>query len=65
MTTLNITSMNGDHLKFAYDLDVLKENTKSIYAIGMYGDEYRIEKKTGRVFKNGIQIAEKCEYEGV
>ena len=61
--TLNINSMNGNHLNYAYNLDVTKENNKSIYAEGMYGDEYKIEKKSKRVFKNSKQIADTCEYE--
>lgn len=59
---LNINSMNGNHLNFAYNLDVTKENNKSIYAEGMYGDIYRVEKSSKRVFMNGKQIADTCEY---
>jgi hypothetical protein len=40
--------------KWAFDLDYIKENSRSIYAEGMYGDTYRIEKKTNRVYINGI-----------
>lgn len=59
---MSINTMNGSHLNFAYNLNVTKENSKSIYAEGMYGDEYRIEKSSKRVFKNGKQIANTCEY---
>ena len=41
-----------DNNNFAYDTDYIKENSKSIYSEGMYGDEYRIEKNTNKVFKN-------------
>ena len=61
-TTVDINSMNGDYLRFAYNLDFVKENSKSIYAEGMYGDVYRIEKETTRVYKNGKQIAESSTY---
>ena len=62
MKMLNINSMNGNHLNFAYNLNVIKENRKSIYAEGMYGDVYKVEKESKRVFKNGKQIADTCEY---
>ena len=38
--------------KFAYNTDIEKDNKKSVYATGMYGDEYRIEKATNKVYKN-------------
>ena len=59
---LNIISMNGNHLNYAYDLEVINENSKSIYAEGLYGDVYRVEKGSKKVFKNGKQIASECEY---
>ena len=63
MYTVNINSMDGDYTKFAYYLDFIKENSKSIYAESpLYGDIYRIEKSTKRVFKDGKQIASTCEY---
>ena len=48
---------------FAFYTDFEKETSKSIYSIGMYGDEYRIEKATKKVFKNKkfIGIAEYFE----
>lgn len=51
---LNIewTSEKGQHY-FAYYLDVLKENSRSIYAEGYYGDIYRIEKASKKVYING------------
>lgn len=57
-TVLDINSMDGDHLRFAYLLNITEENSKSIYAQGMYGDTYRVEKATGKVFRNSKQIAE-------
>lgn len=63
MYTININSMDGDYTKFAYYLDFIKENSKSIYAESpIYGDIYRIEKKSKKVFKNDKQIASTCEY---
>lgn len=37
---------------FAYDTEILNENSKSIYSEGIYGDIYRIEKDSKRIFKN-------------
>lgn len=62
-TFVDINSMDGDYLRFAYYLDFIKENSKSIYCKGMYGDIYRIEKRTGKVFRNGKQIAETSEWQ--
>lgn len=62
MTTVDINSMNGNHLEFSYNMRLVKENSKSIYAQNMYGDTYKIEKKTKKVFYNGKQIADTCEY---
>lgn len=60
---INITSMNDDLCKFAYDLDYVKETSKSIYAKSpVYGWVYRIEKNTKKVFCDGKQIANTCEY---
>ena len=62
-STVNIHSMNDDFHYFAFNLEYIKENNKSIYAEStVYGDIYRIEKKTKKVFKNGKQIANTCEY---
>lgn len=63
ITTVSITSMDGDYKKFAFYLDFIKESSNSIYSQGMYGDIYRIEKKTGKVFRNGKQIAETSKWE--
>lgn len=41
----------GENL-FANDLEVICENSKSIYAEGMYGDKYRLVKGTGDVYVN-------------
>lgn len=59
---VDIHSMNSNYQRFAFDLDVIKENSKSIYAKGMYGDIYRIEKNTAKVYFNGELIADSCEY---
>ena len=40
---LDIYSMNDNRTKYALDLDIFKENSKSIYAKGMYGNIYRLE----------------------
>ena len=37
----------------AYYLDFIKENTRSIYAEGMYGNIYRVEKTTNRLYIDG------------
>lgn len=60
---VDIHSMNGDYGRFAFYLEYLKENSKSIYAeSSIYGWIYRIEKKTKKVFRDGKQIADTCEY---
>ena len=59
-TYLDITQMNGDG--FAYDLEITKENGRSIWAIGMYGDTYRVNKNTNAVYKNGKKIATTCHF---
>lgn len=61
-STVDINSMNGDYFRFAYNLDFMKENNKSIFACGMYGDIYRIEKATTAIFKNGKLIANSSTY---
>ena len=64
MTTyVNIHSLDGDYGNFRFYLNFTKETSKSIYCESpLYGDEYRIEKNTGKVFCNGKQIANTCEY---
>ena len=59
---LDIYSMNDNRTKYALDLDIFKENSKSIYAKGMYGNIYRLEKSTGAVFLDGKKYADKSEY---
>ena len=59
---VNIRSMNSNYQKFAFDLDYIKENSKSIYAKGIYGDIYRIEKRSTKVYFNDRLIANTCEY---
>lgn len=62
-TTVHIKSINGNLHNYRYYLEYIKENNKSIYCeSNLYGDVYRIEKKTGKVFCNNKQIAETCEY---
>ena len=49
---LDITSMDGSHLKYAYDLMVTKETRDSIYAdSSVYDWSFRVNKRTGEVFK--------------
>lgn len=62
MTKLDINSMNDNYLLFAYSLDIVKENSRSIYAKGMYDNEYRIEKKSKNVFLDGVKVADTCTY---
>ena len=60
---VDIDSMDGDFTRFAYYLDFIKMNSKSIYAESpTYGWVYRIEIKTGKVFRDGKQIAEISTY---
>ena len=60
---LDIDSMDNDFLRIAGNLDVIKENSKSIYAASpVYGWVYKIEKKTGKVFLDGKQIAETSQW---
>lgn len=48
---LDITSMDGDRLKYAYDLMVTKQTRDSIYAeSSLYDWSYRVVKNTGEVF---------------
>ena len=64
MSYVNINSMDGDFRNFRFYLDYIKETAKSIYCVSsLYGDTYRIEKNTGKVFCNGKQIANICKYE--
>lgn len=65
MTTyVNIKSIDGDYRNFRFYLELTKETVKSIHCVSsLYGDTYRIEKKTGKVFCEGKQIANTCEYE--
>lgn len=41
-----------DTNNFAYDTEIVKETSKSIYSVGMYGDIYRVEKATNKVYRN-------------
>lgn len=61
--SIDITSIDGDRLNFMYGLEPVKETSRSIYCVSpLYGDSVRIEKATTRLYKNGKQIADKCEY---
>lgn len=63
---INIYSMNGDRRNFRNYLHFVKENSNSVYCESpLYGDIYRIEKKTGKVFCNGKQIADTSEWEKI
>lgn len=60
---VNIHSLDGDFTNFRFYLDYIKETAKSIYCeSSLYGDTYRIEKKSGKVLCNGKQIANTSEY---
>ena len=59
---LSITTMNGDYHQYARYLDVVKETSKSIYGEGIYGDIYRLVKKSGEVYVNGEKIADTSTY---
>ena len=59
---LDISWMDDILSKFAFDLDIIKENSRSIYAEGMYGNIYRVVKSTTEVYINGKKYAEKCHY---
>lgn len=60
---VDIVSMDDDRTKFAYQLLLAQENSRSIYCeSSLYGFTYRIDKKTKAVFKDGKQIASTCEY---
>lgn len=64
MMYVNINSLDGDFRNFRFYLDYIKETAKSIYCVSsLYGDTYRIEKNTGKVFCEGKQIANTCDYE--
>ena len=53
-TEVNIEYLNEKgQQNFAYYLDFIKENSKSVYAEGIYGDIYRIEKESKKVYING------------
>lgn len=63
-TAVDINSMDGDYMRFAYYLEFIKESSKSIYAKSpIYGWIYRIEKKTGKIFRDGKQIADTSEWQ--
>lgn len=59
---LSIYEMDGETGKFAFYLDFIKENSRSIYAEGMYGNMYRVVKATGEVYIDGKKYAETCRY---
>lgn len=61
---LSIMSMNDDRANYRYWLRLTKETSRSYYAVSnLYGDEYRIEKRSGKVFCNGEQIADTSKIE--
>lgn len=61
--TMNITSMDGNRQSFRFDLEIVKLNARSYYCeSSLYGDVYRIERNTGKVYCNGNKIADTCEY---
>lgn len=60
---LNIKSMNGDNTKYAYDLEITNENSRSIYAVSnVYGWTYKVDKNTTAVYLDGKKIADDCVY---
>ena len=62
MGYLDIYSMNDDRCKYALNLDIVKENSRSIYAEGMYGNIYRVVKSTGEVYIDGEKFADTSNY---
>lgn len=63
MRIISIDKM--DNGNFSYFLEVIKENSRSIYAQSTFdGAIYRIEKKSKRVFLNGKLYSNTCEYWG-
>lgn len=64
MSYVSINSLDGDFRNFRSYLGFIKETAKSIYCkSSFYGDIYRIEKESGKVFCNGKQIADTCVFE--
>ena len=63
-TLVDIKYLNNEaYPRFAYYLEFVKENSRSIYAESpLYGWIYRIEKSTKKVFMDGKQIGSDCEY---
>ena len=64
---MDITSMDNDHTKYAYDLLITKETRDSIWADSSYYDwSFRVNKKTGAVYKyidgKVTKIADTCTY---
>lgn len=60
---LNITSMDSDNTKYAYSLEIISENSRSIYAESdVYGWTYKVDKKTTAVWLDGKKIADRCTY---
>ena len=48
-TLLDVTYGEKD---FAYNLEIKKETSTSIFATGIYGDIYRLNKKNKKLFIN-------------
>ena len=61
---LNIKSLDGDSTKYAYSLEIISENSRSIYAESdVYGWTYKVDKKTTAVWLDGKKIANRCTYD--
>lgn len=57
---LDIIMKNGKD--FFFNLDVVNENCRSIYATGIYGNVYRLTKKHGEVYVDGKFIGMASSY---
>lgn len=63
MRIININEMDNDINRYRYFLEVIKENSRSIYAQSTIdGTIYRIEKKSKKLYLNGKLYSNTCEY---
>ena len=54
---VDIVSMNGDRSKSVDKLNAINENYRFIWAQDTNGTAYKIDKRTGEVFKSGKKVA--------
>lgn len=60
-----ISIVNMDNGMYSYYLEIIKENSRSIYAESTFdGAIYRIEKKSKKVYLNGKLYSNTCSYFG-